>query len=107
MQALWKATKMDYFFLKNEVIWKEFQDGILLNSYVLIEKNFLQYTLYDSKRDAYVLLSNQNASISFDRYGVYSLVQNGTWLSGNFLIKSIKNFAVLNRKILKNLRIRC
>ena len=93
MQNQWKATKMDYLFVKNEAVWNEFQDGILLNSYILIEKN-VQYTLYDSKRDAYVLLSNQNASISFNRYGGYSLLQNGAWLSGNFLIKTIKNFAV-------------
>ena len=85
---------MDYLFARNGEIWNEFQDGILLNSYELIEKNVLKYTLYDSKRGAYVSLSNQDASISFNRYGGYSLLQNGAWLSGNFLIKTIKNFAV-------------
>ena len=84
MQNLWKATEKDYFFVKNEVVWNEFQKGILLNSYVLTEQNGYRYTLYDPKRGAYISLSNQNASISFNRYGDYSLIQNGNWISGNF-----------------------
>ena len=96
MKNLWKAKGKDYFFLKNEDVWNEFQDGILINSYELIEINVFQYTLYDSNRCAYVVLTNQNATISFNRYGEYSLVQNGTWLSGNILTKAISIFRIFN-----------
>ena len=93
MKNLWKAKGKDYFYLKSEDFWTEFQDGILINSYQLIEKNVFQFTLYDSNRGAYVALTNQNATISFNRYGEYSLVQNGTWISGNFFNKSHFNIS--------------
>ena len=104
MQNQWKATKMDYLFVKNEAVWNEFQDGILLNSFKLIEQNVFRFILYDSKRSAYLALTNQNASISFDRYGEYSLIQNGTWISGNYFNKSQINISHFFNKR-KNLNI--
>ena len=90
--------------MKNEDCWNEFQDGILLNSFKLIEQNVFRFILYDSKRSAYLALTNQNASISFNRSGEYSLIQNGTWISGNYFNKSQINIShFFNKK--KNLNI--
>ncbi len=76
--------------------WTEFKNGTIINTYNSIRKNLSQVLLYNSFRNAYVLLGPGYAAYRTSIDQDFLTIHNGTWVAGIIYLFSIKYFSFNN-----------